>query len=582
MTWLTHLRTIAVAASAFTLCCSLVTQMLARALDYPSEFGPGLVDLGDFRLYGPFSFLGWTFAWAPVAPTLLVLALCLTFVCALAAYAVAIVFAKLEPIALAEPSPWRDLASWREIGHYGLLRDEGLALGAVRRQPMASHQTVRSETSACVFVGKPEHTDDAVLAALASWRGTLVLVDARGRLAEKLGREDVLRFAPGRSDALSINPLLAIRGGLHAWDDARRLAAALLTNTYPAAETSIGAFALLMLDQLFCAPVEARTLACLRRRLIDRAALVAELCRRWTPEPKPDAASAVWEMVRVARAQRSEPESALADFARIDQVLAVFADARLAHGTSAHHLNLAQFIAAGAPQTLVLSMENVGPHAASLIQALLAELAAHQDGANRGQSLMMAIEANAARFLAELGARLPLGPNTMTLLQTTDIAHARRLRGAGQFADSIVAIGPQAEASAERLSQRAGRCVVFEPLPNAVRRWRGIFPIWIKQEVDRLPAAALTAALPSEAFLIAPDQKPVRMRVLVGGGAARFITASAPAPHDWTAPPADAPQRSQTTETTTSVATPGPAAAKLRRVLTRAAAKPASKGAPAK
>jgi len=582
VTWLTHLRTIVVAAIAFTLCCGLVTQMLARALSYASELGPGLVDLGGFRLYGPFSFLVWTFAWAPIAPTLFALALCIALVCALAAYAVAIVFAKLEPIALAEPSPWRDLASWREIGHYGLLQDEGLALGAVRRQPLANHRTVRSEASACVFVGKPEHTEDAVLAALASWRGTLVLVDARGRLAEKLGREDVFRFAPGRSDALSFNPLLAIRGGLHAWDDARRLAAALLTNTYATAETSIDAFALFMLDQLFCAPVEARTLVGLRRRLIDAAALVAELCRRWTPEPGADAAPAFWEMVRVARAQRSEPESALADFARVDQALAAFADPRLAHATDTHQLNLAQFIAAPTPQTLALSMESVGPPAPSLIQALLAQLAAHHDGADRAQSLMVAIDADAARLLAELGARLPLGPNTRVLLQTADIDHAKRLFGAGQFASPIVAIGPQADASAESLSQRAGRCVVFAPLPNAVRRWRGIFPIWVKQEVDRLPANALTAALPSEAFLIAPDQKPVRMRVLIGGGAARFVTASAPASHDWTAPPVDAPQQSQTPQTTTSVAAPGPAATKLRRVLTRAAAKPGSKGAPAK
>jgi len=580
VTWPTHLRTIAVAACAFTLCCGLVTQILARALSYASELGPGLVDLGDFRLYGPFSFLGWTLIWAPIAPTLFVLALCVALVCALAAYAVAIVFAKLEPIALAEPPPWRDLASWREIGHYGLLRDEGLALGAVRHHPWANHRTVRCEASACALIGKPEHTDDAVLAALASWRGTLVLVDARGHLAEKLGREDVFRFAPGRSDALSINPLLAIRGGLHAWDDARRLAAALLTNTYATAQTRIDALALLMLDQLFCAPVEARTLACLRRRLIDRAALVGELCRRWTPEPRPDAAPAMWEMVRVARTQRSEPESALADIAHIDQALAAFADARLAHATDAHQLNLAQFMAAAAPQTLVLSMESVGSPAASLILALLAQLAAHHDGATRAQPLMVAIEADAARLLAELGARLPLGPNT--LLQTVDIDHAKRLRGAGQFADPIVAIGPQTEASAESLCQRAGRCVVFAPLPNAVRRWRGIFPIWIKQEVDRLPAKALTAALPSEAFLIAPDQKPVRMRVLVGGAAARFVTASAPAPHDWTASPSDVPQRPQTPETTTSIATPGPTATKIRRVLTRAAAKPASKGAPTK
>lgn len=223
MTWLTHLRTIVIALSAFTLCCGLVTQMLARALGYAAALGPPLLDLGSLRLYAPFSLLSWSVSWAPVAPSLLVLSLCLSIVCALASYAVAIVFAKLEPIALAEPSPWRDLASWRELGHYGLLRDEGLALGAVRRHAWAKYRTVRSDARRCVFVGQSQHTDDAVLAALRSWAGSLVLVDARGALAERLSREDVLRFAPGRSDAISINPLLALRTGLQAWNDARQL-----------------------------------------------------------------------------------------------------------------------------------------------------------------------------------------------------------------------------------------------------------------------------------------------------------------------------------------------------------------------
>src|SRR5690606_16738158 len=109
-------------------CCGLVTQMLARALGYTAALGPPLLDLGSLRLYAPFSFLSWSVSWAPVAPSMLLLSIGLALVCALAAYALAIVFAKLEPIALTEPSPWRGLASWRELRHYGLLRDEGLAL----------------------------------------------------------------------------------------------------------------------------------------------------------------------------------------------------------------------------------------------------------------------------------------------------------------------------------------------------------------------------------------------------------------------------------------------------------------------
>lgn len=213
---LTHLRTLVVLFGAFTICCGLVTQMLARALGHAHQLGPAMLDLGSVRIYAPFSYLSWSFAWAPVAPSLLVLSIWLALVCALAAYALAIVVAKLEPIALADPSPWRDLAGWGDMRHCGLLRDEGLALGAVRRHGLARPQIIRSDAAMCVFVGDPRYSDDAVRAALTSWRGTLVLVDARGDLADRLGRADVLRFAPGRSDTLSFNPLLAIRGGAHA------------------------------------------------------------------------------------------------------------------------------------------------------------------------------------------------------------------------------------------------------------------------------------------------------------------------------------------------------------------------------
>ncbi len=583
MTWLTHLRTIMIAASAFTFCCGLVTQMMARALGYDASLGPPLLDLGSVHLYAPFSFLKWSLAWASLAPSLLFLSLCLSLVCALAAYAVAIVFAKLEPIALADPSPWRDLASWRELRHYGLLRDEGLALGAVRRHAWAEYRTVRSDARTSVFLGQSEHTDDAVLAALRSWAGSLVLVDARGALAERLGRKDVLRFAPGRSDAISINPMLALRTGLSAWNDARQLAGALLTNTYEVPQTAIDAFALLMLDQLLCAPLEARTLASLRHRLIDRAALVASLCSRWSAEPKAGAAPAVWEMVRVARAQRAAPDRALTDLARIDQALANFADARLASSTNAHHLNWAEFISTPTPQTLVLSLENIGPPAASLVQALLAQLATHHSSACDAPDLLVAIEADAARLLVEqTGATLPIAPNTKVLIQSSDITHAECLIGTSQREGPIVAIDPQTDASAQSLSRRAGYCAVYGALPFEIQRWRRLLlPDWVEQVVERLPTTALKSASPSEAFLVAPDQKPVRMAVLVGGGATRFTASNAaPAQHDWSAPPADSVRLPETPPAdAASTVLASPTATKLRRVLTRAAAKPANKGA---
>jgi hypothetical protein len=583
MTWLTHLRTLAIGFCAFALFTWFVTQMLARAWGYAPELGGGLIVSGGGRLYAPWTYLQWTVVWARYAPSLLVLAICLTFVCALAAYAVAIVIAKLEPIRLTPPSPWRDLASWAELGDYGLLRAEGCALGAVRRHALAPHRVVRCAAGGCVFLGEPRHTDDALRAALASWHGPLVLIDARGEIADGIGRADVWRFAPGRSDTLGFNPLLAIRGGLDAWGDARRLATALLSGGRASApDQAIDAFALLMLDQLICGPVETRTLTALHRRLLDPIALVAELCARWVHTPADSAAPATWEMVRAARSLRAEPDHAMAHYALIDRALAGFADAGLARATGAHHLNLAQFISAPAPRVLVLSLQGVaGQHAAALFHGLLAQLAALHASAG-GQDLLLAIEAEAARILVDavdVKQPLPASAVTRIVVQAADVAHAERL---GDGLGAIVAIGPQADASAAALSRRGGRCTTYDPIPHRIPRWRRLlFPTWVSREVERLPEAALKAAGPDEAFLVVPQRKPAPLKVLVGGGATTYVAVGEPAAHDWSAPPLAAAPLAQDAPNVISAPTPpGPTSAKLRRVLTRKSATPSSKGAP--
>ncbi len=580
MTWLTHLRTIVIALSAFTFCCGLVTQMLARVLTFAPELGEPLLDLGGLRLYAPYSFLTWSFAWASVAPSLLLVSICLALVCALAAYAVAIVCAKLEPTALLPSSPWRDLASGRELGHYGLLRDVGLALGAVRRHGLARPSIVRGNASHVVFLGDPRCTSDAVLTALGSWRGHLVLVAGPGSLADKLGRSDVCRFAPGRSDTLSINPLLMLRGGLHAWGDARRLGATLLASDRPPDEAAADAFALLMLDQLLCAQIEARTLAALRHRLLNPAALLGELCGRWAVQPADEAIPAIWEMVRVARGLRTEPDAALEHLTKIDQALAIFADAGIVQATSLHHLNLAHFVSLPSPQTLVLAMDATPPNSAPLIYALLAQLAALHIDSGAGE-MLIAVEADVARDLVvQVNAALPVSGAARVLIQSQDLAEAERLIGPDA---SLVAIGPQSDASAERLSKHAGPCTVFAALPLQIPRWRRLlFPTWIEQEQPRLPAAALRTASPAEAFLVAPNQKPVRMHVLIGGDATHFVSSHQPTRHDWEAPPLTSPLTPTTppgAADAAPTAPPAASAAKLRRVLTRTGGNPHQKGA---
>lgn len=582
MNFITHLRTSAATAGAFTLCCGLITQMLARALGYASELGPALVKLGDFRLYSPFSFLAWALAWAPAAPSLLVLALCLALVCAFAAYAVAIIVAKLQPIVLAPDSPWRDLASYRELGHCELLRDEGLALGAVRRHAWARHRIVRLAHGGCLFLGESSHTDDALRAALASWPGALVLIDGRGDIAERMGRKDVVRFTLGRSDTLCINPMLTLRTGLHAWTDARRLARnQLAANPTCCNEQMIDALALLILDHLLCAPPEARNLAALRPRLIDAAILVSELCDRWAKTPQVDSAPALWEMARVARALIADPDQAIASYKRIDAAFAGFADAELARATSAHHLNLAQFVSARPSRTLVLSMQASSAHAGPIMRSVVAQIGALHASTSDAPALLIAVEADAARLLAEPHAApltFPVNSNTRLILQTADIAHAKGLCGAHEGLSAIVAIGPQSKSNAAALSQLGGRCRTYDPIPHHLPRWRRhLFPTWVARETERLPIAALTSADASEAFLIVSSQKPARLEVLIGGGVSTFADISALAAHDWSAPPLDITSAPPDARARPGFGTPltPPARTKLRRILTRTAAPPA-------
>src|SRR5262249_12579776 len=148
---------------------------------------------------------------------------------------------------------------------------------------------------------------------------------------------NVLRIAPGRADTAAINPLLTIRGGAHAWSDARVFAQAFLRLDERRADL-IDAFALLMLDQLLSAAPESRNLAALPRRLIDKQMLLAELCGRWAvtafPAGFPEAA---WEMARAARVLRDDLDAALKALAYIDAALALFARPAFAQATSAHH-----------------------------------------------------------------------------------------------------------------------------------------------------------------------------------------------------------------------------------------------------
>jgi hypothetical protein len=364
MTWPTHLRTLLVVIAALALFGGAVTQMIGHLLRYDPRLGAGLFEFAGVRVYAPWAALSWAAKWALHAPWFALLTSILVVSCMLAAYAVAIVFAELEPIAPFAPSPQsvsgRNLASWRELGDCGLLEDEGLPLGAVRHHGFAKHDFLRFPRGHYLILGDPKVTDAALIAALSGWNGALVMIDARG-LSDRLRRQNVLRVAPGRADSAAINPLFAIRGGGHAWSDA-----------------SAFADAFQRLDQLLTAPREARNLAALRRRMIDKQTTLAELCARWAltafPASFPPAA---WEMARVARMLRDHLDYGVQALACIDDALGLFAEPAFAQATTVHHLHFTDLVVGGGPQTLVISLDAVDAKtAAPLLLGLLAQLAA--------------------------------------------------------------------------------------------------------------------------------------------------------------------------------------------------------------
>ncbi|HVZ99664.1 MAG TPA: hypothetical protein VG841_05065 [Caulobacterales bacterium] len=608
--WPTHLRTFLIALAALALFGGAVTQLIAHLLRDDPRLGDGVFDFAGARFYAPWASLGWAVHWALLAPWFALIVLVLNAACVLAAYAVAILFAELQPITLFAPSPWRNLARWRELGDCGLLGDEGLPLGTVRRHAFAKHDFLRFSGGHCLILGDPKVTDDALIAALSGWNGALVMIDARG-LSDRLRRQNVLRVAPGRFGSAAINPLFNIRGGTHAWSDAHAFARAFLRldeRYRPDNDAIADAFALLMLDQLLTAPAEARNLAALRRRLLDKETLLAVLCGRWAVTVLTGCfPPAAWEMARAARDLLDDLETARRRLIAIDHGFGLFADPTFASATSTHHLRFADLVAGDGPQTFVFSMNaHNADVAAPLVLGLLAQLAiACAQSLNAERRLLVVIEAEVVRALApELGrdwlrgdrkptTPLVAGAGFDLLVQAGDIAHATRdVRGPGVREDKpfdvVLAIGPQIQASAHAISELSGRFETYRRDRISISHWRLLmFRPWLRVSLPRLPAEELRNAGRGQSFLLPRGARPARIAVLTSeGGPCTYVAPDqlAPATHDWTAPPLEWPTAAASPQGEAAMsATSTAASAKLRRALTRtvtpkAKAKPKSAG----
>jgi hypothetical protein len=552
---------------------ALATQIVGAAFGNHPTLGDPIATVFGVKLYAPWNVLIWTAQWTLRDLGTAFMHAALLAIALLAAFAVAALAAAIPPTSFVIRLPRGRFERWAKLSQCGLLRAEGLALGAVRRHALARHDIVHCQIGHALMLGDPVHTDDAFMAAASSWRGALVMVEAR-ELASRLGRSDVMRFAPGRADSIAINPLLGVRGGAHAWSDAMLLAQAFMRSTDG---MLVASFAALVLDALAHGKPAARSLAGMRQALVDPQRRLAELCTRWV-DGASDLGPATGELARVVRHWRRDGEAALRSFRDIDIALRLFADGDHALATEGHQLRLADLVSGDGPATLVIQMTPGREREASaaLVSALLAQLAVacapssdlDQFGRIKQRDLLLVIEADALEALtAETSttAQLPKKQMPPLMDQALGSAHLRGLPVLAQarcisdaasliaadddsVADdvaaafaTIAAIGPQTDASAKALAERAGPAEYWRRWSRqtgTVARW--LLPYWERTLEWAVAPMTLKAAPPGDGLLLIDELKPIRCRALIcDGGKSSFIDASTlpHAPHDWDTPP---------------------------------------------
>ena len=573
--WLAWARNALIAWAALTLFAGAATHLLAAIFGYAAHFGEPIAYWYGHPLYDPWRFLSWGLELAAARPWIALLCVVLAMTFVLAAFAV-LVLARLMPPVVLPVLPLRTgLARWGVLRQQGLLGADGLALGAVRRHWLARPDIVSAPSGNVALVGDPRHTDDALLAAISSWRGALVFVDARG-LALKLSRSSVIRFAPGRIDGAAYNPLLAIRGGAYAWADARLLARAFLQSGDSAL---LDAFAVLILDQLLTAPFEHRNLAAIRKRLAQPHRALADICAAWG-EQQCSAPAPHCEIARAAQSWRVHPNATLDHLAEIDAALALLADGATAQATAAHQFRFADLVAGDGAETLVISpppsdVERAAPLIAALLAQLVMECAAAPDidqfGRAKKRQLLVVIDADMSAALGAVLGGAALLPDHALRNGCHLLVQARCVARAPSAAfDAIAAIGPQSEPTSARLSELGGSVPTWKSLQSSGPDWKEIaFPTWERTLRPIVPRRDLLGADAGDAFLFLMGLAPIRARVVHAKACqTTFIKAAelAPAAHDWTASPLDRVEA--------SMPTPAPAqpiGAQIRKALTRKA-----------
>ena len=575
--WLAGARNALVAWAAMTLFAGVATQLLAAIFEIDAQFGEPAAHWFGHPLYDPWRFLHWGVELAPVRPGIAFLCVLLALVFVLATFATLALAGLIPPVELPCFRLRRGFAAWDNLSQGGLLRANGLALGAARRHWLAKPEIISAPAGNVALVGAPEHTDASLIAAISAWRGALVLIEARG-LAFRLPRQNVIRFAPGRADSASYNPILAIRSGAHAWADALLLARSFLQS---GDDAIIEAFAILVLDQLLAASPEQRNLAAIRRRLSERHRVLAEICAAW-PLKFCSAPTPQCEIARAVQVWRGTPNAAVDRLSVIDAALNLCANGAYEQVTDAHQFRFADLVTGDGADTCVISLpQGDAASPAPLISVMLAQLvmecAVQPDvdhlGRPKQRELLLVVEAEALQAL-EAECTFSLLPAHSARNGCHLLAQAPAIHGATREAlDAIAAIGPQTEATSAHLSKLGGAVVCWRSVQTQKPIWRNwAFPDWERLRRPIVSPDDLHGADPWAAFLFLKGMGPILARAVCANNAQTGFANGAtldPVAHDWSAP---APARLDVLPP--EAATPAAAApigTKIRSALTRRA-----------
>jgi len=193
------------------------TQWTASALGYQPELGRPWFFIGGHPVYQPFAFFFWWFGFDAYAPRIFERGAAIAASGGIVAVVVAIAMSvwRAREAKRAETYGSARWATKKEIKAAGLLGDEGVILGLLKRAYLRHHGP---EHVLCFAPTRSGKGVGLVVPSLLTWSGSAIVHDIKGEnwqltagFRGKHGR--VLLFDPTNQESSAYNPLLEVRRG---------------------------------------------------------------------------------------------------------------------------------------------------------------------------------------------------------------------------------------------------------------------------------------------------------------------------------------------------------------------------------